>query len=46
LVEVMTSEFDKFTPDVPSKAEAVIMRYWSKDAKPTFNEEGVLIPWG
>jgi hypothetical protein len=46
LVSVMVEQFGKFTPDVPPKAEAVIMRYWSKDAKPVRDQDGRLIPWG
>lgn len=30
---------------VPIKTEAVLMRRWLKQAKPTFNERGMLIPW-
>lgn len=43
--EVMVRAMERWTPDVPSKAEAMLMRYWSKDAKRTF-ENGRLIPWG
>jgi len=42
---VMETEFNKFVPDCPTRAEATIMRRWSKKAKPTFNTEGKLIPW-
>jgi hypothetical protein len=42
----MVEEFARFVPDVPPKAEAVIMRRWSKDATPTRDEAGRLIPWG
>ena len=46
LVSVMVEQFGRFVPDVPPKAEAVIMRRWSKDATPTRDEVGRLIPWG
>ena len=41
---VMEREFNKFVPDCPTKAEPTIMRYWSKKAKPVW-EDGRLVPW-
>lgn len=33
LCEIMETEYNKYTPDVPVEAEPTIMRYWSKKAK-------------
>lgn len=41
---VMCEEYNKFTPDVPVGAEALICRKWRKSNEPTYNEDGVLIP--
>jgi DNA polymerase-1 len=43
--EVMTEQFNAFVPDVPTLAEPVVMRYWSKNAKPVTDEAGRLVPW-
>jgi len=45
LVEVMCTEANKWLPDVPVRAEVVLMKHWSKNAKPVHNEDGLLIPW-
>lgn len=45
LSQVMEEQFNHFVPDCKVKAEAVIMRRWSKKAKPVYNSEGRLIPW-
>jgi hypothetical protein len=45
IVEVMEAAMQKWTPDVPVTASAVLMRRWSKGAEPTFSEDGRLIPW-
>lgn len=42
--KVMEAAMEEVTPDIPSRAEATLMRYWSKKAKRTF-EQGRLIPW-
>lgn len=45
LRRIMETEFNRFTPDVPTPAEAAAMRRWSKKAKPTFDKKGRLVPW-
>lgn len=45
VAETMVRAMNKWTPGVPAKAEAVLMRRWSKKAKPTFDDSGRLIPW-
>ena len=45
LSSVMKEAFNRFVPDCPTQAEPTVMRRWSKKAKPTFDEEGKLIPW-
>jgi len=42
--KVMENAQAKWTPDIPPKTEAVLMRVWSKKAKPVF-ENGKLVPW-
>lgn len=44
LSEIMAREFNRFVPDCPTQAEPVIMRFWSKKAKPVFDGDR-LIPW-
>lgn len=44
LEKVMAEEFNALCPDVPVHAEAVVMRYWSKDAE-RIVEDGELKPW-
>jgi len=46
LVQVMEERMAAWTPDIPTKAEAVAMRFWSKDAKGVFDTRGRLIVWG
>jgi DNA polymerase-1 len=41
IVEVMES----YLPDIPAKADAALMRRWSKKAKPVYSDTGILIPW-
>ena len=41
----MEEAMQKWTPDVPVAASAVLMRRWSKGAEPTFSAEGKLVPW-
>jgi len=44
LSAVMERAFNRFVPDVPTKAEPTVMRYWSKKAKQTWDGDR-LIPW-
>lgn len=45
LEEVMVKAMEEVCPDVPARASAALMRWWSKKAKRVTNEEGRLIPW-
>lgn len=45
LGRVMCEAGSVFTPDVPLRAVPLIMRVWSKNAEPVYDEEGNLIPW-
>lgn len=48
LADIMTNTANEWLPDVPiirSRVEPLLMRFWSKDAEPTFNDQGRLIPW-
>ena len=45
LSEIMERELHKFTPDYPTKAEPVITRIWTKDAKTVRNERGEVVLW-
>lgn len=48
LARIMREGANKYLPDVPipaSKMKPLLMRQWSKKAKPTRNSEGRLIPW-
>lgn len=42
--DVMAETMEKWTPDIPTKAEATLMRCWSKKTKRIF-ENGKMIPW-
>ena len=44
MVLIMEKAQGRWTPNVPAKAEATLMRYWSKKAKAIF-QEGRLVPW-
>lgn len=44
LVRIMVSEAGRYLPDVPPTAKPQLMRYWSKDAKPVW-QDGHLVPW-
>lgn len=44
LEQVMCQEMSKFTPDIPTAAEAVAMKHWSKKAKRVF-KNGRLVAW-
>lgn len=43
--DTMVEVFNKYTPDVPVRAEPALMRRWYKQAEPVYNAEGELIPW-
>ena len=43
--DIMVKEMQKYTPDVPIKAEPALMRRWYKDAEPLYNQEGKLLIW-
>lgn len=43
LAEVMVAEMSVWLPDVPVRAEAKLMRYWSKDAEPVRDAAGRLV---
>ncbi len=45
LSRLMILGADKYLPDVKAKAPPMLMAFWSKQAKTTFNEEGRMIPW-
>jgi len=45
VAEIMKLSMEVFTPDVPATIEYEIARVWSKEAKATYNAEGLLIPW-
>jgi DNA polymerase I-like protein with 3'-5' exonuclease and polymerase domains len=45
LSRVMVSAASKYLPDVKPKAEAYLMRYWSKSAQPIYDENKRLVPW-
>ncbi len=42
---VMVQSQEIYTPDIPVRASAALMRRWRKGAKPVFNNEGRLIPY-
>lgn len=44
VAEIMETEMVVYTPDLPSVAEAALMRRWRKGADPVFRD-GRLIPW-
>jgi DNA polymerase I-like protein with 3'-5' exonuclease and polymerase domains len=43
-ISIMEKAQARWTPKVPAKAEATLMRYWSKSAEAVW-KEGRLIPW-
>ena len=45
LAAVMVEGMARYIPDVPIKAEPVLMRRWLKGAKPVRDASGRLIPW-
>lgn len=44
LAKVMVDGMQMYIPDIPIKAEPVLMRRWYKDAKPVY-VDGRLVPW-
>ena len=42
---LMEEGINYYIPDVPTTVEPVAMMFWSKEAKPVFDERGRLIPW-
>ena len=48
MAALMAQGANEYLPDVPipvKRIKPVLMRRWSKDAKPTFGVEGRLVPW-
>lgn len=48
LARLMREGANTYLPDVPipaRKMKPLLMRQWSKKARPTFDEEGRLVPW-
>lgn len=45
LAAVMVEGMARYIPDVPIKAEPVLMRRWLKGAKPVRDASGRLLPW-
>ena len=45
LAKLMVEGASVLLPDVPPKAEPLLMRRWSKQAKPLYDERGRLVPW-
>lgn len=43
--DIMVEVFNKYTPDVPVRAEPALMDYWDKAAAPKYNANGELISW-
>jgi hypothetical protein len=44
MTDVMLTAFNRYTPDVPVRAEPALMTAWFKKAEPRF-ENGRLVPW-
>lgn len=44
MTRIMVEEFNRWTPDVPVKAEPCLMRRWQKEAQ-TVYVDGRLVPW-
>tara|TARA_R100000951_G_scaffold24284_1_gene20484 strand:- start:4402 stop:6495 length:2094 start_codon:yes stop_codon:yes gene_type:complete len=43
--DIMIKEMQKYTPDIPIKAEPALMRRWYKDAEPVYDNKGSLTIW-
>jgi DNA polymerase-1 len=46
LARLMIAGANELLPDVPAKTKPCLARYYSKKAKPVYDEQGVLVPWG
>ena len=46
MVDVMISEYRKYTPDVTISSKPIAMMYWSKDFQAPKIENNRLVPWG
>jgi len=42
---IMVNEMQKYTPDIPIKAEPALMRRWLKDAEAVYDVTGKLVVW-
>lgn len=42
---IMVEEMRKYTPDVKQAAPPALMLRWEKEAAPTYNDNGDLVPW-
>lgn len=45
LAEIMKKSMQRVLPDVTITAEPALMRRWYKEAEPSYDESGRLIPW-
>jgi len=45
LETLMVEQMARYTPDIPVAATAALMRHWSKDAEPVYDEDGRLTVW-
>jgi DNA polymerase-1 len=45
LADTMIGALSALCPDVPITAKPALMLAWSKDAEPTFDAQGRLVPW-
>jgi hypothetical protein len=45
LEQVIVSTLSEWMPDVKISAPPMLMRYWSKEAKAVYDDNGRLIPW-
>lgn len=45
LKRLMEYGFNQYVPDCPTTADPVAMPYWTKEAKPTYDNRGELIVW-
>lgn len=43
--ELMIGGMKRFIKDVPIRCTAALSKIWSKNAKPVYNDEGILVPW-
>jgi hypothetical protein len=45
LSRVMQESMEDFTPDVPSRASACLMKRWYKGAEPVYDKNNRLVPF-